>query len=97
MTTPFGPTPDERQIVKVATRIAPMLHGIGPQAQGAVRADLTATWLAGVQGPDSEQARREILLWFVSMVRELIPINEKAILEMHGRAALDEVLRKRKP
>jgi hypothetical protein len=58
-----------------------MLRGLGPDIQGAVLADLLATWLAGIQGPDAEAARDELLEAHIRLVRVLIAVNEKIILD----------------
>lgn len=66
-------------------KIHPILAGKGREVQGAVIADLLASWLAGHQaveeGIDIEVERERVLTAFLAFVRQLIPINEKAILE----------------
>lgn len=67
----------------IALLIEPFLHGIGFATQGAILADLTATWLAGVQGPADivKQMRREMIAAHMKMVEEMIPINEKIMFD----------------
>lgn len=68
--------------IETAQGIAPLLAGLGPDVQGAILADLVATWLAGFQGgADDDTAEfREAMLadWLVAM-RSLIPVNEQMI------------------
>jgi hypothetical protein len=59
----------------------PLLAGHDPAVQGAVLADLTAMWLAGHMGEDSEELRELLLSGFVELVRKLVPINEERIHE----------------
>ena len=65
----------------IAAQIAPMLHGLGPDVQGAVLADLTATWLSGFQEANAEAQRTEILEAHIKAIRALVPINERMLLE----------------
>lgn len=71
---------DANTIVAISETIGPILRGLGPDVQGAVLADLVATWLAGFQGEGAEGLRRDLLAAHISLVRELIPVNEKAML-----------------
>ena len=69
-------------------QIRPLLAGLEPPIQGAILADLLAIWLAGhfAEGPPSTTALRDLLLeQHMGLVRALIPINEKAILEARER------------
>jgi hypothetical protein len=54
---------DELTVISLAVvaEIEPLLHGLGPYIQAAILADLTATWLAGVQGSDAQEVREELL------------------------------------
>jgi hypothetical protein len=70
-----------RRIQAISETIGPMLRGLGPDIQGGVLADLLATWLAGIQGPDAAAVRDELLEAHVHLVRALIPVNEKIILD----------------
>ncbi len=69
----------------IAEQASRLLAGRPPQLQGAVLADLLATWLAGhiIAGdPKSTRALHERLLKaHLAVVRELIPINAEMI---HG-------------
>ena len=63
--------------------IEPHLAGQPPFVQGAVLADLLATWLAGhFAGSAAENAalREELLAAHIAVVRALIPENEAEIL-----------------
>jgi hypothetical protein len=62
--------------LELAKRIAPLLHGQGPDVQGAALADLVAMFFAG-HAPD---IRDEVVLnWYLHM-RKLIPVNEKILM-----------------
>ena len=65
----------------ISEQISSMLHGLGPDIQGAIVADLVATWLAGFQGPGAEAMRNALLEAHVQTVRQLIPVNEKIMLD----------------
>lgn len=73
----------------IVQKIRPLLAGRGQIVQGAVLADLVATWVAGhgVIG-DSEataEIRDELLKMHVAIVRELIPQNAPAALKKKGK------------
>jgi len=70
-----------RRVQAISEAISPMLHGLGTDVQGAVLADLLAIWLAGIQGPDAAKVRGELLEAHVELVRALIPVNEKMMLD----------------
>ena len=76
-----------RAVEPIVAAISPLLAGHPSPIQGAVLADLLATWLAGhiiLGDPAGTDALRERLLAFhLVAVRELIPINA-AINEGHG-------------
>jgi hypothetical protein len=72
---------DPRLVEMIVSTISPVLRGFAPEIQGAVLADLLALWLAGHMGPDAEALRDELLEEHIKTVRELIPINEKIVLE----------------
>ena len=69
------------RIVAISETIGPMLRGLGPDVQGSVLADLVATWLAGFRGDGAQALREELLAGHISLVRDLIPVNEKIILD----------------
>lgn len=74
---------DLEQVQVLLRQIGPKLAGKPPQVQGAVLADLLATWLAGhvVQGNAKRTAalRKEVLAFHLKTVRQLVPENAKAI------------------
>jgi hypothetical protein len=74
------------EVMMLVDRIKPLLAGRGPEIQGAVLADLLATWLAGhikVGDPEETDAMRgELLAMHIDGVRSLIPINAA---EIHRR------------
>lgn len=76
-------SPSDIETVRdMVSEIGTILHGKGPAIQGAVLADLLAMWLAGhVAGEDTEEIRRDLLESHIKVVRELIPENEKVILD----------------
>jgi hypothetical protein len=81
---PWGlATEVERLVEQIRPVLFPLLAGHPPEIQGAVLADLTAIWLAGhVQRDDPEltaKLREALLDLHITAVRELLPINAKAI------------------
>jgi hypothetical protein len=58
--------------VSLSNRVHPILAGHHPAIQGAVLADLLATWLAG----HDPEVREALLEAHVHSVRERVPINE---------------------
>jgi hypothetical protein len=73
------PSPDAAAIGPLVDRIRPILVGHPPQVQGAVLADLVATFIVGHRGKPAEMTRalREFaMMAFIDLVRELIPENE---------------------
>ena len=71
----------------ISEKIGPMLHGLGPELQGGVLADLVATWLSGFQGSNADAIRAEMLDALMAMVRELVPVNEAMLLERLRKGA----------
>lgn len=71
---------DAELATALSKRIHPMLAGIGPALQGAVLADLLATWIAG----HPPGVREEMLTFHLGMVRKLIPVNARAIAARAG-------------
>ena len=69
------------EVLAVTERIAPLLAGRAPEVQGAVLADLLATWLAGHQGEGAADLREELIRLHIEAVRELIPVNEALMAE----------------
>jgi hypothetical protein len=83
--------PDPAAVEPITDAIWPTvsaaLGGLDPGLQGAVLADLVATWLAGFTGDKPaavDRLREELLALHVDTVRELIPINEARLI---GRVA----------
>jgi hypothetical protein len=74
---------DLEQVQTVLRQIAPLLASKPPQVQGAVLADLLATWLAGHVDLDkrgrTKALRQEMLGMHIDMVRKLVPENAKAM------------------
>jgi hypothetical protein len=61
--------------MKIAARIKPMLKGKGPEMQGAVLAELVATWLAG-----HHPALRDVTLsMWLDTVKDLVSPCEDEI------------------
>jgi hypothetical protein len=73
----------------IVSSIGPLLHGLPPEIQGAVLADLFAIWLAGHQGekPGIDKFRERMILDWCKTVRDLIPVNEKMIAERMAEGA----------
>lgn len=71
-------TDEEKRVMELINRIAPMLAGQGPHVQSAVLADLLAMWLAGHL---PSEAREQVLANHIAVVRELTKINAR---ELHG-------------
>lgn len=62
-------------------KIAPLLAGKPPEIQGAILADLLATWLAGHWIPgsksDTQAVRRDVLAMHLEGVAELMALHSK--------------------
>ena len=75
---------DTRKLLETAQRlvneIGPMLHGKGPDVQGAVLADLASMWLAG----HSPAIREEVMKMHFQAIRDLIPESEKQLFGKAG-------------
>lgn len=74
-------TSEAKLVERKVREICPLLSGLGPEVIGAVLADLFAMLLAGHVGSDAEKCREEIIVAWMATVRDLIPVNEKMILE----------------
>lgn len=79
-------TAQTEEIVRVAKRIHPFLTGRSPDMQGAILADLLATWLAG----HPPWMRDEILAMHVDGVRQLVPVNERLMFGERGHPGVAE-------
>ena len=60
--------------------IAMLLHGRGPELQGAALADLVAMLFAG----HHPALRDECIDLWVKAMRDLIPVNEAIMFDRHG-------------
>jgi hypothetical protein len=69
----------ERIIEQIRPVLFPLLAGKPPEIQGAVLADLTAIWLAGHFPAITAQLRDLLLKHHIAAVRDLIPVNAKAM------------------
>jgi hypothetical protein len=72
------PTPDE--VDELVARIMPLLHGQGPELQGAALADLVAMFFAG----HHPALRHEMIEHWVEHMHILIPINEAMLFKRLG-------------
>jgi hypothetical protein len=72
--------PRTREVEAIVKAIHPALSGQPPEIQGAVLADLLATFIAG----HHPALREEILTLHVDAVRTLIPHNELEIFARRG-------------
>jgi hemerythrin len=74
---------DIEQVMRLLTEVSALLAGRPRHVQGAVLADLLAMWLAGhINARDrgaTQTLREEVLAKQLQTVRELIPVNAKAI------------------
>ena len=64
---------DATRTLVIADQIKPMLHGLGPEVQGAILAELVSIWLTG-HAPD---IRRIVLTQWLGIVVELTAVNER--------------------
>ncbi len=64
-----------QQVDDVCAKIAPLLAGLHPAIQGAVLADLTATWLAG----HPPELRGDLHAHHIEKTNALIEPNAQAI------------------
>ena len=76
---------DTEHVAQLIRRIRPILAGQPSPVQGAVIADLLATWLVGHIDSSSktrtEEMRRKLLKVSTAMVRELVSIYDTPIPE----------------
>ena len=68
------------KVEALVNRINPLLHGQGPELQGAALADLVAMFFAG----HHPALRQESIEHWVKCMRDLIPVNEALIFEHLG-------------
>lgn len=74
-----------KHVEHISESIHMILHGQGPNVQGAVLAELVATWLAGRVGPDRGVARKAIMKIWLKMMFELVPVCEIEIARRQQR------------
>ena len=76
------------ELVEACSRL---LAGHSPHVNGAVLADLTATWLAGhidlASKDNTDRLRAELLKMHADAIERLIPVNEKFFLDQLKKAA----------
>lgn len=79
-----------RRAERIALRIGRLyLTGLGPEVQGAVLADLVATWLAGHmpmsedERPSVDKIRKELFDDWCTVMWQCVPINEDMIRERY--------------
>jgi hypothetical protein len=73
--------PETMRTEEVLWSIMPILHGEGPEVQGAVLVELLAMYLAGHIGPDATEMREWQIKTMLKSVRELVPLFEARIIE----------------
>lgn len=66
---------DASRSLEISEKIHPMLNGLAPEIQGAILANLVATWMAGHRPTVRDTAFRE---WVITM-EKLIDIESKQI------------------
>jgi hypothetical protein len=93
--------PDDSTMNKLAQRavkIHKLLHGLPPDQQGAVIAELTALWMAGhVVGEETHlpvkqrvktaRFHRELLRLHVNQIADMLPAAQQGILDFVGGEA----------
>jgi hypothetical protein len=71
------------EVFAIVQRVRPLLAGKPPQIQGAVLADLTATFIGGYGVVGNAEAtdvlRDELLKMHVDTVKRLIPVNAPSV------------------
>jgi hypothetical protein len=74
-----------KRVEATATEIYPLLAGQGPEIVGGVLADLVSLWLASHVSVDSlentQKYRDELFEHLIKAIRELVPVQEKNVLE----------------
>lgn len=76
----IGSEPTDAEIDALFDEMKVHLEGKGMMLQGAVLADLVATYFAG----HHPEIRQGCIDSWMAMMRELVPVNEKRILEAFG-------------
>lgn len=79
------------EVAELVDMICPLIARRDPAVQSAILADLVSIWLAGqfVSGNPEETAkmREELLAEVVALVRQLLPVNERMILQRVRKGA----------
>ena len=78
-----------READAVVEQIRPFLAGHRPIAQSVILADLTSAWIAGhlahsageINAPETRRMREDILMHFIELIRQLIPMHHARIME----------------
>jgi hypothetical protein len=73
----------------VCEKIRPLLAGHGPIVQSLILANLTSAWIAGhlahsdgeIDAPKTRRLREDILMHFIELIRQLIPMHHARIME----------------
>jgi hypothetical protein len=68
---------DVKAVNDIVDRIRPILAGHSPGTQGAVLADLLATFLSGFEGKDQEEFRDSVLTAHIMTVRSLVHAHDE--------------------
>jgi len=66
---------DPRDALELADQVAPLFAGKGPAVQGAALACLLSLWLAG----HPKEIREDLIRMHLERVRELVPLDAKAL------------------
>jgi hypothetical protein len=61
---------------ELVQRIGPIMHGEGPEVQGAVLIELLAIYLAGYVGPNITEIREQQIAIMLAAVRELVSLYD---------------------
>ena len=76
-------TPETREVAEAVDKIKPILAGRSADIQGAILADLLSMWVAGHFIPGdprkTDELRRDVLAFHLSMIPTLIEINAKIL------------------
>lgn len=75
-----------KEVQKTVDQICPIMAGVEPEVQGAVLADLVATYLASHIGPNRKETRKQVLDLLVETVNRLVPSLDEAVAKMKRSA-----------
>ena len=73
-------------VLNLSAEIGGLLYGHGPIFQSAVLADLVATWLAGIQGAEKLEARRQMFDCWCKTMWNLVEVNERLFVNPQIRS-----------